>query len=203
MLVHGAGSGPWVFEGWEEALRGVEVCAVDLHAGLVVEHAAMSNYRAVVTATAGLLPRPLALCGWSMGGLVAMVAAEATGATRIALLEPSPPAEVQGHDASVPVAEGAFDPEREYGPFPAGIRARPESRLARSERKRGISVRTLPAAALVVHGDEFAEERGRAIARAYGAELVHVAGATHWDLVLQPSVRDRVVAWLLDGRPGV
>jgi pimeloyl-ACP methyl ester carboxylesterase len=198
VLVHGAGSGPWVFDGWAEALDGVDVCAVDLQAGLAVEHAAMSNYRAVVTSTAGLLARPLALCGWSMGGLVAMTAAEAAGAVRLALLEPSPPAEVQGRHAAEPLAEGVFDPEAVYGRFPAGIRARAESALARAERRRGLSVPALACPALVVHGEEFPEERGRRVGERYGAEVVHVPGASHWDLVLDPAVRALVGAWLLD-----
>ena len=75
ILVHGAGSGPWVFDGWTAAFPGVELEAIDLHAGLEVGEAAMSNYAAVVARAADLVPRPVGLCGWSMGGLVAMLAA--------------------------------------------------------------------------------------------------------------------------------
>lgn len=59
------------------------------------------------------------------------------------LLEPSPPGETQGFDPAVELAEGLFDPEAVYGPFPASMKARPESLLARGERKRGISVASI------------------------------------------------------------
>jgi pimeloyl-ACP methyl ester carboxylesterase len=169
--------------------------AVDLQAGLVVERAAMSNYAAVVACTANLCPAPRALLGWSLGGLAAMMAAERAEAERLVLLEPSPTAEVQGTHAVEPV-EGAFDPEEEYGPFPAGIRARPESLLARGQRKQGISVPALPCPALVVYGREYSDERGRAVARHYDAEELDTGVPTHWDLVVDQQVRQSVAAWL-------
>ena len=88
----------------------------------------------------------------------------------------------------------AFDPEREYGVFPDGIRARPESELARRERKRGISVPALECAALAVWGDW--EERGSAIAAFYGVEELRLAGKSHWDLVLDDDAIAAVRAWL-------
>jgi hypothetical protein len=42
-----------------------------------------------------------------------------------------------------------------YGSFPSDMRARPESLFARAERKRGISVPSLPCPSLVIYGDEF------------------------------------------------
>jgi pimeloyl-ACP methyl ester carboxylesterase len=171
------------------------VYAVDLQAGLVVERAAMSNYAAVVACTANLCPAPRALLGWSLGGLAAMMAAERAEAERLVLLEPSPPAEVQGTSDVAPV-EGTFDPEEEYGPFPGGIRARPESLLARTERKRGISIPALPCSALVAYGEQYAEERGRAVAQQYGAEELQAPVATHWDLVLDAEVRQSIADWL-------
>jgi pimeloyl-ACP methyl ester carboxylesterase len=161
----------------------------------VVERAAMSNYAAVVACTANLCPAPRALLGWSLGGLAAMMAAERAEAERLVLLEPSPPAEVQGtHD--VAPAEGTFDPEEQYGPFPDGIRARPESLLARTERKRGISVPALPGRALVVYGEEYADERGRAVAQRYQAEELQTPVRTHWHLILDPQVRTSIANWL-------
>ena len=202
ILVHGAGSGPWVFDGWEAELHGLELEAVDLHAGLNVAEAAMSNYAAVVVRAADNVRRPLALCGWSMGGLVAMLAARQAGAERLVLLEPSPPAEVQGFHPDVPLESGTFDPETVYGAFPPGIRARSESLLARSERKRGVSVATLPCPALVVSGDEYPDARGAAVARVYSAEELPLPGLDHWGLV-----RDRrtpaAVARRLVGEPAL
>jgi pimeloyl-ACP methyl ester carboxylesterase len=174
----------------------LEVEAVDLHAGLNLAEAAMSNYAAAVARAADPLPRPLAVCGWSMGGLAAMLAARQAGAERLALLEPSPPVELQGFDPTVPVEVGTFDPEQVYGPFPPGLRARPESRLARSERKRGVSVPALPCPTLVVYGDEFADERGRDVARFYGSRELQLPGVDHWGLVRDEGAAAAVASWV-------
>jgi pimeloyl-ACP methyl ester carboxylesterase len=196
LLVHGAGSGPQVFERWPGHFPGLDVDAVDLHAGLVVAHASMRNYAAAVAGRANLLPAPRAICGWSMGGLAAMMAAELAGTARLVLLEPSAPAEVLGvHDDPAPV-EGTFDPVEVYGRPREGFRTRPESTLARAERKRGISVPELPCPALVVYGDEYPDERGRAIAARYSAEELHVPGLDHLGLVLDERVPAAVAGWL-------
>lgn len=189
MLVHGAGSGPWVFDGWTHP--SLDVVPVNLHDGLDVGSASMSDYRGVVEAACTRARPPVALCGWSMGGLVAMMAAHAVRTDALVVIEPSAPAEVQGtHDA--PEGSGTFDPEEVYGAFPPGMRARPESSRARADRKRGISVPSLPARSLVVYGDDFEEDRGRALVTFYGAEGAHFPGLGHWDLVLDPQVRARV-----------
>jgi hypothetical protein len=196
LLAHGAGSGPWVFEGWGDAFPGLEVEAVDLMAGLNVAEASMSNYAAVIARAAEWLPRPLALGGWSSGGLAAMMAARQAEADLLVLLETSPPGEVQGFDESVSLGTGTFDPEETYGRFPPGMRARPESSFARAERKRGISIASLPCPALVVYGDDFADERGRRLAAYYGAEELHLPGLDHWGLVRDERVRAALADYL-------
>jgi hypothetical protein len=196
LLAHGAGSGPWVFDGWAKSFPDVEVEAVDLLGGLNVAEAAMSNYAAVVVRAAEWLPRPLGLCGWSSGGLAVMMAARQAEADLLVLLETSPPGEVQGFDDSVTPEPGTFDPEATYGAFPPGMQARPESLLARGERKRGVSVPSLPCPALVVYGDAFAEERGRQLAVFYGAEEVVFPGLDHWDLVLDERVPNAIADYL-------
>lgn len=104
----------------------------------------MADYADVVVERATAhAPRPLVLCGWSLGGLVVLMTAERLRPDLVVLLEPSPPAEVQGSDPGLPLIVGTFDPEGAYGPFPEGVPARPESALARAERKRGISVPSL------------------------------------------------------------
>jgi pimeloyl-ACP methyl ester carboxylesterase len=178
-----------VFDGWATAFPDLEVEAVDLMAGLNVAEASMSNYAAVIVRAAEWLRRPVALCGWSSGGLAAMMAARQAEADFLILLESSPPGEVQGFDESVELRAGTFDPEETYGAFPPGMRARPESLLARGERKRGVSVPELPCPALVVYGDAFAEMRGRTLASHYGAEERAFPGLDHWDLVLDERVR--------------
>ena len=202
LLVHGAGNGPWVFDGWAGTFPEVEIDAIDLHAGLQVTEASMLNYEAAVACAAALLPRPLAVCGWSMGGLAAMMAAHRVEADALVLLEASPPGEVQGFDATMPIEPGAYDPEAAYCAFPAEVRARPESALARAERKRGISVPALPARTLVVSGREFPAQRGSALAELYGAELLKFPDTSHWDLVLDSAVREAISGRLAEQPSG-
>ena len=161
----------------------------------------MLNYEAAVACAAGLLDAPLVLVGWSMGGLASMMAAQRVSVDALVLLEASPPAEVQGFDESVQPAPGTFDPEAAYGPFPLGVPARPESSLARAERKRGISVPSLPARTLVVAGREFSEERGTRLAAHYNAGLIEFPDAGHWDLVLDSAVREAVRDQLMRSMP--
>ncbi len=192
-----------MFEGWKASFPRVEFETVDLHAGLKVPEASMSNYASIVHRTSELLPRPLFVCGWSMGGLAAMMAAERARPDALVLLEPSPPAEVQGVHPEVRPAPGVYDGEEAYGQFPTGVRARPESALARAERKRGVSVPTLPRPTLVVYGDEFPEDRGRKVAGVYGADELRVEGADHWALVLGEAAPRQVDRWIAAlPRPG-
>jgi hypothetical protein len=129
-----------------------------------------------------------------MGGLIAMMAAAVAQPDALVLLEPSPPAEVQGTDETVQVCAGAFDPQVAYGLFPEDMRARPESSLARAERKRGISVPVLPVHTIVVSGREFPDKRGSSLARAYGAQWLAFPDRSHWDLVRDPAVRTEIAA---------
>jgi pimeloyl-ACP methyl ester carboxylesterase len=199
VLAHGAGSGPWIFAGWKESIPGVEVVAVDLQAGLEVARASMDDYARRVVETADRLPRPVVLCGWSMGGLAVLMAVARVRPRGVVLIEPSPPAEAQGLDEAVEPAPGVFDPEEVYGAFPPGVRARPESLLARGERKRGIGVPELPCPSLVVYGDEFRDDRGRAVAAVYGSAELDLPGLDHWALVTDPRVRAAVARFVAAG----
>src|SRR5207248_9891821 len=119
----------------------------------------MSLCAGTIVAEAGRLPFPLMICAWSMGGLAALMAAGTVRPELLVLLEPSPPTEIQGAHAEVQSTPGSFDPEQVYGPFPPGVKARPESSLARGERTRGISVPSVPCPGLAVSGTQFAELR--------------------------------------------
>jgi pimeloyl-ACP methyl ester carboxylesterase len=193
LLVHGAGSGPWAFEGWAEACAPWEVDAVDLQAGLDVAHASIADYAAAVERAADPMPRPLGVVGWSLGGLVSLVAAQRVRPEALVLLEASPPREVQG-ERPIDPKPGTFMPD----PSPSGLVRRPESTLAMGERDRGIAVPPLPAGtrALVVCGDAFLHDRGPALAAYLGADLLEAGAATHEDLVRDPELRERVVEWL-------
>jgi pimeloyl-ACP methyl ester carboxylesterase len=161
----------------------------------------MADYAERVVAAARALPQPVSLCGWSMGGLVVLQAAAFVRPHSVILIEASPPGEVQGFNGDVAMSVGTFDPEGVYGRFPAGLPARPESSLARAERKRGISVPGLPCPSLVIYGDEFRDERGRPIASLYGSEERDFPGLDHWDLVRDRRVREAIVDFLGALRP--
>jgi pimeloyl-ACP methyl ester carboxylesterase len=196
LLVHGAGSGPWVYDGWLSTFPTLKVEAVDLQEGLAVEQASMSDYADRVAAAARSMPGPVAVCGWSMGGLAVLQAAQEVQPHSVVLLEGSAPAEIQGRDPEVQLVGGVFDPEAEYGKFPAGIAARPESLLARAERKRGISVPSLPCPSLVIASADFPDERGRSVANLYGSEFVEFPELRHFDLVLGAAPRQSVADFL-------
>ncbi|MGQ0669500.1 MAG: alpha/beta fold hydrolase [Actinomycetota bacterium] len=176
VLVHGAASGPWVFDRWIPAFPKLTTVAPDLQAGLDVATATMSDYASAVAVAARGLPQPLVLCGWSMGGLVALLAAADVSPDELVLLEPSPPGEIAGFHPEVELHTGVYEGEVFYGPFPSGVRSRPESALAQTERWRGISVRNITCRSLVVYGDEFRENRGRAVAAFYGSDELYFPG---------------------------
>ncbi len=192
VLVHGAGSGPWVFDDW--GLPGA--VAVDLHAGLDVAHASMADYAERVARATDAVAGSCGVVGWSMGGLVAMMAAIVRAPAALVVVEPSAPAEIQGRNRDVPLRSGTFDPEDAYGRFPPGVAARPESLLARAERKRGISIPLVPCRMLVVYGADYAGERGRPVAARYGADERGFPDLGHFELITSPAVRDAVLAWL-------
>jgi pimeloyl-ACP methyl ester carboxylesterase len=161
----------------------------------------MADYAERIVDAARVLPQPVSLCGWSMGGLVVLLAATRARAHSVILIEASPTGEIQGFNSEAEITKGTFDPEAVYGPFPPNVPARLESSLARGERKRGISVPSLPCPSLVIYGDEFRVERGTAIARLYGSEECDLPGLDHWDLVRDPRVREAIADFLGAFRP--
>jgi pimeloyl-ACP methyl ester carboxylesterase len=199
LLVHGAGSGPWIFHGWARAFPRIRVASVDLHAGVDVARASHEDYADGVARAARALSQPVSLCGWSMGGLVVLQASQQVRPHSVILLELSPPAEVQGINPAIEIKNGRFDPEESYGRFPPGMRSRPESSWARAERKHGISVPSVSCPSLVVYGDQYREQRGTRIARLYNSQELYFPGVNHWGLVRSPAVRAAIARCLLPG----
>jgi len=199
VLVHGATSGPWVFDGWAALWPHDDVRIPDLHEGLDVAHATMSDYADKVLAEEGqqrVTHQPVILCGWSMGGLVAMMAALRCKPAALVVIEPSAPSQIGGGDPYWPLEPGLYDAEFTYGPSVPGMLHRPESLYARSERKRGISVPVVPCPMLVVAGHEYVDTRGRPVADHYGAELMEFPTLSHFQLVVEPRVREAVAEWV-------
>lgn len=192
LAVHGAGSSPAVFDGWTRHFA-VPLVAVDLHEGLDISQAGMEDYAEQVVQAASTVGGPVALVGWSMGGLVALLAgqrlnARGRGPTGLVLVESSAPGEVSGFCHDVVPTDGLFDPEEAYGAFPLDQPGRPESSRARAERKRGVSMPSMPGPTLVVSGREFSEDRGRLLAARYRVAHRSYPALSHWQLVRDPQV---------------
>ncbi len=224
ILVHGAANSRRVWTFWQEELarRGWSSHAIDLRghgasATADLGTARMADYAADVVAFARTLMRPPVLVGWSMGGLVAMMAAAACNAQACVGLAPSTPA--RAFDASVRLRTGVFGPE-EYGIADRdpdhqtsmadldreervvalgslGL----ESRLARDERKAGIVIARAPCPVLVVTGTADTQwPRQRYDDLPFAADYAEIDGASHWGLVLNrrllPSIGSLVGGWL-------
>ena len=176
ILVHGAANSSRVWAFWERDLadNGWSVYSMDLrgHGPPNVDDPAdlsstsMRDYADDVEASVAQFSQRPILVGWSMGGLVAMMAASSGSIAACVALEPSPPA--QRIDPSVRLRKGEFaaeeygitsrDPEhqptmpdldREERTIALGSLRR-ESRLARDEGKRGIVIESLPCPLLIV-----------------------------------------------------
>jgi pimeloyl-ACP methyl ester carboxylesterase len=135
VLVHGATSGPWVFESWAGRFPAFEVRVPDLQAGLALEGASMADYAEQVIAAAG--GPGAVVVGWSMGELVGMLAAQRQRLAALVAVEPSQPQELGRHDATTVPSVGVYDAETMYG-APALWHA-PSNRLP--PRSRGTATR--------------------------------------------------------------
>jgi pimeloyl-ACP methyl ester carboxylesterase len=221
VLIHGAANAAVVWTCWQEALAGAGWAsyAVDLRghgasAPVDLSRTSMHDYAADVLALVGQLKQPPILIGWSMGGLVGMMASTSGNALACVGLAPSTPARTEPTD--VPLRIGEFTAE-EYGIVsldPDDQPAMPdldreerqialaslskESRYARDERQRGIVIETLPVPLLIVTGTEdqqWPRERYRDLLLA--AEYLDVEGASHWGLVLNRRALREVVPSVL------
>jgi pimeloyl-ACP methyl ester carboxylesterase len=212
----------WTF--WQRSLAeaGWPSYAIDLRGhgrndAIDLSRTSMRDYAHDVRALMAQLARPAVLVGWSMGGLVAMMAAAGGDALACVGLAPSTPA--RAVDPSVAPREGEFGPE-EYGITSRDAADQPlmpdldreereialaslarESRLARDERKAGVVIESLPCPLLLVTGT--ADEqwpRSRYESLWLRADEIEVEGASHWGLVLNrralATLVPQVVAWL-------
>jgi pimeloyl-ACP methyl ester carboxylesterase len=229
ILIHGAANSARVWRFWQEELaaRGWSSYALDLRGhgegeAIDLSETRMADYADDVIALARELRRAPVLVGWSMGGLVAMMAAQACDARACVGLAPSTPA--QRYDASVQIRSGVFGPE-EYGIVHRDPDRQPmmpdldrderlialnslvmESRVARDERKGGITIDKLECPLLVATGtaaSQWPRERYEDLHLA--REHIEAAGASHWGLVLNrrvvPEIVSAVVGWISKGAP--
>ena len=221
VLIHGAANSAVVWTYWQQALAsdGWASYAIDLRGHgasdpLDLSSTSMHDYAVdVLNLVAQLKKRPI-LIGWSMGGLVGMMAAAAGCATACVGLAPSTPARIT--DTTLPLRSGVFTAE-EYGITSHDLDDQPampdldreerqialaslnsESRFARDERQRGIVIESLPVPLLILTGaadHQWPRERYRDLWLT--ADHLTVDGASHWGLVLsQRALRHAVPAVL-------
>src|SRR5262245_5541035 len=224
ILVHGAANSGRVWTFWQNELarRGWTSHAIDLRGHGASEvgdlgTTSMADYADDVVTLARTLRRAPILIGWSMGGLVAMMAAAMCDAPACVGLAPS--AAARSRDRSIPVRAGVFGAE-EYGIVDRDPDRQPsmadldreervvaleslglESRMARDERKAGIVVASLPCPVLIVTGTADTQwPRQRYADLPFAADHVEIGGASHWGLVLNrrvlPEIGSVVCGWL-------
>jgi pimeloyl-ACP methyl ester carboxylesterase len=222
ILVHGAVNAAGVWRFWQDGLaaRGWSSHALDLRGHgesepIDLSETRMADYADDVSALARELRRPPVLLGWSMGGLVAIMAARSCAAAACIGLAPSTPARLR--DPSVPIRSGVFGPE-EYGIVDRDPDRQPsmpdldreerlvalgslgvESRMARDERKAGITIADLGCPLLVVTGTADRQwPRARYQDLHLQRDHVEAEGASHWGLVLNRRVLPRLISAVVD-----
>lgn len=224
VLVHGAANSAVVWTYWQEVLadHGWPSYALDLRGhgaspAADLARTSMADYADDVVTVARDLSEPPVLIGWSMGGLVAMLAAARVRAPAVVGSAPSAPA--RQRDAGAPLRRGTFGAEA-YGITSRDVEHQPamedldreerrlaldslgpESQLARDERAAGIVVPALPCPLLIVTGSADRQwPRGRYADLLLPAEFLEVEGASHWGLVLSrkalPGLVPAVLEWL-------
>lgn len=232
VLIHGSWGGAWMWEVYTKALAGAGYCvyALDLrgHGASegAVEGATMSDYVEDVKNVVNELEveNPIVI-GHSMGGLVAVMYAAQHGARGVVSIDGSPTREVMAESKEVtypavymPTDAGMPEEMEEVMmAFPDLDKEQlmmmkkmlgGESGVARSDRKRGVSVskEALSMPHLFLGAGEGTSvpfgigiETSTAMADYYGGDLVEVAQATHPGILLGAHAHigvEAIVSWL-------
>jgi pimeloyl-ACP methyl ester carboxylesterase len=217
LLLHGAGGGGWEWNLWREVLTASRIEAVtpDLQpAASGLEVTTFDEYLVQARAALRALPRPRALIGASLGGLLAMACADEADA--LVLVNPLPP---RPWSASLPLKE-----------WPDVVRWRSDARLASTRHslpgaddatalfafrhwrdEAGTVLRTAqsgidvakpqcPVLCVVSACDsDVPPELTRTLAREWDAELLQTNSPSHAGPLLDrgaPALAARVAAWL-------
>jgi pimeloyl-ACP methyl ester carboxylesterase len=230
VLVHGAANSSVVWTYWQAMLAdaGYASYAIDLRGHgastpVDLSSTTMADYandvRRLLDERSIDDGQGTVIIGWSMGGLVALLAAAQPHSRVSAVVGLAPSTPALRSDVSLPLRSGQFD-AAEYGITnrdPDHQPAMPdldhdertvalsslgnESRLARNERARGVVLRDLPCPLLIVTGTADAQwPRGRYDHLHLMADYLSADGASHWGLVLNRPVLHtlvpQVVKWI-------
>lgn len=217
VLVHGAGGGGWEWNVWRGvfAARGLRADAPDLQpAAEGLEATGFDDYAAQVRVALEAMPRPRALVGASLGGLLAMACADAADA--LVLVNPLPPAPWAddlpardwpdrvpwGRDARLASTRRALPDSDDATALFAFRRWRDESGAVLRQAHGGLVMdaplcRTLCIAS--AQDEDVPPEVSAELARAWGADLLRVASPGHVGPLLgrdAASVAAQVADWL-------
>jgi pimeloyl-ACP methyl ester carboxylesterase len=212
VLVHGAGGGGWEWDKWRApfAQAGWRFVAPDLvptKGGLA--KTTLDDY---VRQVVGWCPKegPVVLVGASMGGLLALKAAERVRPAAVVLVNAVPPGGTGGktYPEIVRWANGPLKDTRDSMPDSdektiqfAWKRWRDESGGVMTALSRGVPVARPTCPVLVVIGQndtDIAPTKSRATAAAYDADVLEYAGMSHVGPLLGtrgPEVASTVLAW--------
>ncbi|MBB5015979.1 alpha/beta hydrolase [Rehaibacterium terrae] len=219
LFVHGAGGGGWEWTVWKRvfAAHGWRTAAPDLlptPGGLAVTR--LPDYLAQTVAAAGALPPPRVLVGASLGGLLALMAAERVAPAALVLVNPLPPAPFAaelpacaphpaivpwGREATLAGTRRALPDADEATCLYAFRRWRDESGAVLNAARAGIEVAppACPVLAIASSDDEDVPPTLTArFADAIGADLLRVPGSHVGPLLGRQAaaVAAQTVAWL-------
>lgn len=222
LLMHGAGGGGWEWNLWRGVLAaaGLEVHTPDLQpaaAGLAAT--GFDDYARQVRSALAALPRPRAVVGASLGGLLALSSADVADA--VAAVNPLPPA--PWHAGLPPRAWPEVVPWRRDARLPGTRRALPEADEATAlfafrhwrdesgavlrQAHAGIAVERPACPVLFVLSrtdEDVPPAHGLAVADAWGAEVLRTISASHVGPLLgrhAPAIAAQAVEWLNRAMP--
>ncbi len=217
LLVHGAGGGGWEWNVWRGVLEeaGFRVAAPDLvPVRGDVAATRLQDYQAQVRAALAALPRPRVLVGASLGGLLALNAAE--GADAVVLVNPLPPVpwhvDMPARDwpdvvpwrraARLSVTREAMPDADDATTLFAFRHWRDESGAVLREGWRGVATERPACPMLCVasaHDDDVPPSITRAMAEAWGADVLQTVSGSHVGPLLgreAAGIAAQAVEWL-------
>jgi pimeloyl-ACP methyl ester carboxylesterase len=199
VAVHGAGGGGWEWGVWARALarRGFEVIAPDLMPGAQgIEKTSFMDYRSQVMDWCAGARASVVLAGASLGGLLALSAAQRVKPVALVLVNPLPPAGVLArplYDAKPAVVPWARErslastrramPDADDAARLFALRRwRDESGAVLNEAREGIAVETPRCPVLIMASELDADvplAAARSLAVRLAADFRTLAGASH------------------------